>query len=120
MPDLERLTITLPAPLAADIKNAIEGGEYASASEVIREALRDWRTKRALQLQELAALKKEHGYNYLIEIDGSCNTKTFHDLLGAGAEVLIVGTSGLFNLDPNLAVAWDKMTANIRQAEQAA
>lgn len=59
MPDLERLTITLPAPLAADIKNAIEGGEYASASEVIREALRDWRTKRALQLQELAALKAD-------------------------------------------------------------
>jgi len=72
------------------------------------------------KIQELAALKKEHGYNYLIEIDGSCNTKTFHDLLGAGAEVLIVGTSGLFNLDPDLSVAWEKMTANIRQAEQAA
>ncbi len=72
------------------------------------------------KIQELAALKKELGYNYLIEIDGSCNTNTFHDLLGAGAEVLSVGTSGLFNLDPNLAVAWDKMTANIRQAEQAA
>lgn len=72
------------------------------------------------KIQELAALKKEHNYHYLIEIDGSCNTKTFHDLLGAGAEVLIVGTSGLFNLDNDLAVAWDKMTANIRQAEQAA
>ena len=72
------------------------------------------------KIQELAALKKENGYKYLIEIDGSCNTKTFHDLLGAGAEVLIVGTSGLFNLDADLSVAWEKMTANIRQAEQAA
>ena len=52
MPDLERLTITLPMPLAADVKGAVEAGEYASASEVIREALRDWRAKRALQLQE--------------------------------------------------------------------
>lgn len=72
------------------------------------------------KIQELAQLKKENGYKYLIEIDGSCNTKTFHDLLGSGAEVLIVGTSGLFNLDADLSVAWEKMTANIRQAEQAA
>ena len=72
------------------------------------------------KIQELAQLKKENGYKYLIEIDGSCNTKTLHDLLGAGAEVLIVGTSGLFNLDADLSVAWEKMTANIRQAEQAA
>ena len=32
-------------------------GDYASNSEVVREALRDWKTKRALQLQELAALQ---------------------------------------------------------------
>lgn len=59
MSDMERLTITLPAPMAADVKNAVGGGEYASASEVIREALRDWRAKRVLRLQELAALKAD-------------------------------------------------------------
>src|SRR3954447_8627527 len=32
---------------------------YASSSEVVREALRDWKMKRALQLQELAALKAD-------------------------------------------------------------
>lgn len=69
---------------------------------------------------ELQALKRQHGYRYLIEIDGSCNANTFSDLLDAGAEVLIVGTSGLFNLDPSLSVAWDKMTANILQACKAA
>ena len=31
----------------------------ASTSEVVREALRDWKTKRALQLQELTALKND-------------------------------------------------------------
>ena len=71
-------------------------------------------SKRAL------ADKKEQGYNYLIEVDGSCNKNTYQDLLEAGAEVLIVGSSGLFNLDPELTVAWDKMIADIRQAEQAA
>jgi antitoxin ParD1/3/4 len=30
------------------------GGDYASTAEVVREALRGWKMKRALQLQELA------------------------------------------------------------------
>ena len=59
MADIERLTISLPADMAATIKGAVETGDYASTSEVVREALRDWRTKRAVQLQELAALKAD-------------------------------------------------------------
>jgi antitoxin ParD1/3/4 len=59
MSDIERLTITLPADMAATVKRAVEAGDYASTSEVIREAIRDWKLKRALQLQELAALKQD-------------------------------------------------------------
>jgi antitoxin ParD1/3/4 len=59
MSEIERLTITLPAQMAADIKDAVNGGEYASASEVVREALRDWKTKRTIRLQELTALKAD-------------------------------------------------------------
>lgn len=59
MAEIERLTITLPSDMAAAVKNAVKGGDYASTSEVVREALRDWKTKRALQLQELAALKAD-------------------------------------------------------------
>ena len=59
MSSIERLTITMPSELAAVVKDAIAGGDYASTSEVVREALRDWKTKRALQLQELAALKAD-------------------------------------------------------------
>ncbi len=59
MADIERLTITLPADMAALVKGAVEGGDYASSSEVVREALRDWKMKRALQLQELATLKAD-------------------------------------------------------------
>ena len=57
MPDIERLTITMPAEMAAVVKDAVAGGDYASSSEVVREALRDWKTKRALRLHELASLK---------------------------------------------------------------
>jgi antitoxin ParD1/3/4 len=59
MGEIERLTITLPSDMAAIIKGAVEGGDYASSSEVVREALRDWKMKRALQLQELASLKAD-------------------------------------------------------------
>jgi len=57
MPEIERLTITMPPELAAVVKQAVEAGDYASISEVVRAALRDWKLKRALQLEELAALK---------------------------------------------------------------
>ena len=57
--EIERLTITLPAEMAALVRGAVDEGNYASSSEVVREALRDWKTKRALQLHELEALKAE-------------------------------------------------------------
>ncbi len=59
MADLERLTITLPADMAGLVKGAVEGGDYASSSEVIREALRDWKMKRQLRLGQLAELKAD-------------------------------------------------------------
>jgi antitoxin ParD1/3/4 len=59
MADIERLTITLPAEMAATVRGAVEGGDYASTSEVVREALRDWTFKRAVRLQELEALKAD-------------------------------------------------------------
>ena len=59
MSGIERMTITLPAEMAAVVKSAVAAGDYASTSEVIRSALRDWKTKRALQVEELAALKSD-------------------------------------------------------------
>ena len=59
MAEIERMTITLPADMAAVVKSAVKGGDYASTREVVREALRDWKTKRELQLQELTALKAD-------------------------------------------------------------
>jgi len=59
MAAIERMTITLPSDMAAVVKGAVEGGDYASSSEIVREALRDWKMKRVLQLQELASLKAD-------------------------------------------------------------
>lgn len=62
------------------------------------------------KVREAKRLKDENGYKYLIEIDGSCNEKTFKDMKEAGVEVFIVGSSGLFGLDKNLDVAWNRMS----------
>ena len=59
MSTIERLTITLTAEMAEAVRTAVQAGEYASSSEIIREALRDWRHKRALQEQELHELRKK-------------------------------------------------------------
>lgn len=71
------------------------------------------------KIEELRDLKNRHDYRYLIEIDGSCNQRTYNLLLSAGAEVLIVGTSGLFNLHENLETGWDMMVNHIEQAKGA-
>jgi antitoxin ParD1/3/4 len=59
MSNIERMTITMPAEMAAVVRAAVDGGDYASTSEVVRDALRDWKTRRALHAQELAALKAD-------------------------------------------------------------
>jgi antitoxin ParD1/3/4 len=59
MAAVERLTITLPAEMAGMVKGMVDEGDYASTSEVIREALRDWKMRRELQAQKFAALKAE-------------------------------------------------------------
>jgi antitoxin ParD1/3/4 len=59
MSAIERLTITLPADMAGMVKGAVEGGDYASTSEVIRDALRDWKLKRELRMRQFAELKAE-------------------------------------------------------------
>jgi antitoxin ParD1/3/4 len=57
MSSIERMTITMPADMAAVVKAAVDVGDYASISEVVRDALREWKMKRAVQLQEIASLK---------------------------------------------------------------
>ncbi len=54
---IERLTITVPAEMAATVKSAVEGGEYASTSEVIRDALRGWMREQDTVRRELEELR---------------------------------------------------------------
>jgi antitoxin ParD1/3/4 len=57
MPTIEKLSVALPAEMAALVRRAVDVGEYSSNSEVIRDALRDWTHKRNLREQDLSRLR---------------------------------------------------------------
>jgi antitoxin ParD1/3/4 len=62
MSKLERITVTMPEEMAAKMRAAVETGEYATTSEIVREALRDWadeQAKRQAGLERLRALIAE-------------------------------------------------------------
>lgn len=44
--------------MVAIVRSAVASGEYASSSEVIRDALRDWTHKRSLRQQGVAELRQ--------------------------------------------------------------
>jgi antitoxin ParD1/3/4 len=59
---VEKISIALPPEMAAIVRRAVETGEYASNSEVVREALREWTYQRELRqrgLDELRRLRNE-------------------------------------------------------------
>ena len=58
MPTVEKISIALPPEMAAQLRQAVATGEYASSSEVVRDALRDWTHKRRLQQNGVAELRK--------------------------------------------------------------
>ena len=62
MANVEKISVALPGEMVSLLRQAVDSGEYASASEVIRDALRDWKLKRrvaALEEDELRLLVRE-------------------------------------------------------------
>ena len=58
MAHVEKLSIALTPEMANLVRGAVESGEYASNSEVIREALREWEQRRALQQHDVEELRR--------------------------------------------------------------
>ena len=58
MSTAEKISIALPPEMVSIVRNAVATGEYASSSEVIRDALRDWTHKRTLRQQGIAELRQ--------------------------------------------------------------
>lgn len=68
------------------------------------------------KIEEAKRLREEKGYHYKIQIDGSCKKETFKILADAGADIYILGSSGLFGLDPDLNKACEKMRDHYNSA----
>jgi antitoxin ParD1/3/4 len=45
---VEKITIALTPEMAGFVRSAVDAGQYASASEAIREAVREWKERRDL------------------------------------------------------------------------
>ena len=58
MANVEKLSIALTPEMATLVRQAVESGDYASASEVIRDALRDWKLKRAFDREMVEELRR--------------------------------------------------------------
>jgi hypothetical protein len=54
MSTVEKISVALPPEMIAVIRSAVDRGEYSSASEVIREALRGWKLKRKVVAPDTA------------------------------------------------------------------
>ena len=62
MPTVEKRSVSLPSELAVVVDDAVASGEFGNASEVIREALRQWKDRRELHgytVEELRVLWEE-------------------------------------------------------------
>lgn len=58
MATAEKISIALPPEMVHIVRSAVATGEYASSSEVIRDALRDWTYKRNLRQQGITELRR--------------------------------------------------------------
>ena len=57
MATVEKISIALPPDMVALVHDAVGSGEYASSSEVIRDALREWKYKRVLRQKAIDELR---------------------------------------------------------------
>lgn len=59
MGKVEKISIALTDEMLASVKEAVASGDYASSSEVIRHALRDWKAVRESGKQRAVTPKKD-------------------------------------------------------------
>ena len=58
MAQVEKVSIAVTSEMAAMLRRAVASGDYASSSEVVREALRDWKERRTLRHATIAELRQ--------------------------------------------------------------
>lgn len=58
MSDIQKISVALTGPQLAALQAVVENGEYATTSEVVREAVHDWQMKRELRQEDIKRLRQ--------------------------------------------------------------
>ncbi len=58
MPEIQKISVALTREQVSQLKAVVDSGEYATTSEVIREAVREWQWKREVRMDEREHLRK--------------------------------------------------------------
>lgn len=58
MTNVAKISVALTSEMAELVQGAVDSGEYASGSEVIREALREWKLRRDLPARDREELQR--------------------------------------------------------------
>jgi len=58
MANIEKVSVALTGEQVSTLRAAVESGEYATTSEIVREALRDWQMKRELRQEDIKRLRQ--------------------------------------------------------------
>lgn len=82
---VEKVSVSLTAEMLETVKEAVAGGGYASASEVIGEALREWHLRQLLKKAEVERLRK--AWDEGIQ-SGTSSTVDFDEIKRRGRERL--------------------------------
>lgn len=59
MSDVQKISVALTAGQVEALRSAVATGEYATTSEVVREALREWQRRHELRAEELKHLREQ-------------------------------------------------------------
>ena len=57
MPNVEKVSVSMTAQHAELLRDAVSSGAYASGSEVVRDAMRDWSAKWMQKREDIAKLR---------------------------------------------------------------
>jgi antitoxin ParD1/3/4 len=58
MPDIHKISVAVTGEQLDALKSAVNSGAYATTSEVVRDAIRDWQLKQALRRDEIELLRQ--------------------------------------------------------------
>jgi antitoxin ParD1/3/4 len=85
MANIEKVSVALTSEQIATLRAAVDAGEYATTSEIVREAVRDWQMKRKLQREDLRMLRRlwDEG-----KASGPAQTLDFRELRREGRRLL--------------------------------